>query len=92
MESDLFFSVPRPHCKDLRAYILKRRVNKDIGQPWKLSRRDLQRRTFRGAPGCDLVSLKTKLLFEAVMVPCYQTFELQTNPMPSDSMDSKTYS
>lgn len=56
MESNLFFSVTRPHCKDLRAYILKRRVNKDIGQPWKLSRWDLQRHIFRGAPGCDLVS------------------------------------
>lgn len=45
-----------------------------------------------GVPGCDLANSKIKLLFGAIMVPCCQTSELQTNPMSSDSMDSKTCS
>ena len=52
----------------------------------------LQRCIYTGVPGCDLANPKIKLLFGAIMVPCYQTSELQTNPMSSDFMDSKTCS
>ena len=71
--------------------ILKRKVNKGIGQSWELSRRDYRGAHTWGSQD-DLANPKIKLLFGAIMVPCYQTSELQTNPMSSDSMDSKTCS